>query len=170
MRMAGVPHDAPATPSTASYIRRIVLPGALSLLPPAMDSREARVIVLAIGFQESDFEARRQHGDGPARGFWQFERGGGVRGVLEHPATRAAAASLLDTLNYSSEDVYAALEHNDLLACAFARLLLWTHPAPMPADGPAAWAYYLATWRPGKPRPDEWAANFHDATLLEAMA
>ncbi len=135
-----------------------------------MNSREARVLLLAIGFQESDFEARRQMNGGPARGFWQFERGGGVRGVLEHHSTRGIAAGLLGTLQYSGDAVYDALEHNDVLACAFARLLLWTHPAPIPVDAPSAWAYYAATWRPGRPRPDEWPANFHDAAILEGMA
>lgn len=49
---------------------------ALKLLPPSMDSREARVMMLATGLQESRFTARRQHPIrpgmpyGPANGFW----------------------------------------------------------------------------------------------------
>src|SRR5690606_38643231 len=63
---------------------------AYALLPSRMDSDRATVMLLAIGLQESRFEHRRQI-KGPARGFWQFERGRGVRGVLTHPATAALA-------------------------------------------------------------------------------
>src|SRR5690606_35531315 len=56
---------------------------AYALLPSRMDSDRATVMLLAIGLQESRFEHRRQI-KGPARGFWQFERGGGVRGVMTH--------------------------------------------------------------------------------------
>lgn len=55
-----------------------ILDPALKLLP-SMDSVRARMMLLAIGLQESRFEHRRQLGNGPARGFWQFESGGGVR-------------------------------------------------------------------------------------------
>ena len=49
----------------------------------------------------------------------------------------------------------AALEHDDVLAAAFGRLLLWTDPRAPPAvgDESGAWALYLRCWRPGKPRP-----------------
>ena len=48
-------------------------------------------------------------------------------------------------------DVHAALEHDDVLAAAFARLLLWTDPKSLPAlnDADGAWQLYLRTWRPG---------------------
>jgi hypothetical protein len=42
-------------------------------LLPFMDSPKARVLSAAIGHQESRFIHRRQI-NGPARGFWQFER------------------------------------------------------------------------------------------------
>lgn len=48
---------------------------------PSMDSTEARVMLLAIGLQESRFINRFQivqgkpGAKGPARGFWQFEQG-----------------------------------------------------------------------------------------------
>ncbi|WP_199533145.1 hypothetical protein [Thiopseudomonas alkaliphila] len=56
---------------------------ALALLPARMKSKKAVVMMLAIGLQESRFIHRRQI-KGPARGFWQFEKGGGVYGVLNH--------------------------------------------------------------------------------------
>lgn len=126
-------------------------------------SHEARVLLLAIAGQESGWKSRLQVG-GPARGFWQFERGGGVRGVLNHPATSHHAAALLAGLHLPADDfdVANALATNDNLATGFARLLLWTDPHPLPAigDEAAGWDCYLRNWRPGKPRPVDWSANY----------
>ncbi len=71
---------------------------ALALLPATMDTPAARVMLLAIGLQEGRFMHRRQIG-GPARGFWQFEKGtrasrGGVWGVFLHAASRDHLATL----------------------------------------------------------------------------
>ena len=111
-------------------------------------------MLLAIGLQESRFVHRRQIG-GPARGFWQFEQGGGVRGVLAHPASAALARQVCQVRGVppTAPSVYSRLELDDVLAAAFARLLLWTDPARLPrtGDADAAWALYLRTWRPGKP-------------------
>lgn len=141
------------------------------LLPAKFDGRQARVLLLGIGLQESGFLTRRQDG-GPARSYWQFEQGGGIRGVLTHPASSiwAKAVCLHRAVAPTESDVYAAFLVDDLLACAFARLLLWTDAAPLPALGDAenAWKYYLRNWRPGKPRPDDWAANY--AAALDAAA
>lgn len=135
---------------------------ALALLPQ-MDRRAAKIMLAAIALQESGIKHRRQVG-GPARGYWQFEQGGGVRGVLNHPASSPHIRRVLKELDYSSEsspaDCYAAIEHNDILAAAFARLLLWTDPAPLPDDADGAWNLYLRTWRPGKPHPGTWPAHY----------
>lgn|GEM_PF-6754827 len=50
-----------------------------------------------------------------------------------------------------AEQVYARLEHDDVLAMAFGRLLLWTDAYPLPAVGEVEKAFqlYLRTWRPG---------------------
>lgn len=58
--------------------------------------------------------------------------------------------------------VHAALEHDDVLAAAFARLLLWTDPFRLPTKSDAAggWDLYLRTWRPGKPHPARWPARY----------
>lgn len=139
---------------------------ALALLPAKMDTPAARVMLLAIGLQESRFLHRRQIG-GPARGFWQFERGGGVRGVLTHPASRdhayhVCAARGVDPV---AAAVYPALEADDVLAAAFARLLLWTDAWRLPAVGDAqgGWELYIRTWRPGKPHPGTWQALYAQA-------
>lgn len=141
-----------------------VLPVAYALLPPEMGSRTASAMLLAIGLQESAFRHRRQI-SGPARGFWQFERGG-VEGVLTHRASRDHATRVLEVLCYRGADVaavHAALEHNDVLACVFARLLLWTLPGALPKDEHAeadGWKQYLSAWRPGKPHRETWAGNY----------
>ena len=137
---------------------------ALRLLPPAMDSTEARVLMYAIGLQESRFTHRAQvidgGGKGPARGLWQFERGGGVAGVLRHPASRFWANSVCNARNVPAQplNTWLALETDDVLAAALARLLLFTDPARLPAVGEQATSlrYYLRVWRPGKPHPETW--------------
>ncbi|WP_338661797.1 hypothetical protein VQH23_16370 [Pararoseomonas sp. SCSIO 73927] len=134
----------------------------------------ARVMLLAIGGQESRFTERRQMGNGPARGWWQFEGGpmSGTAEVLTGARTKELAARVCADLDVAPDRllVHAALEHNDLLACAFARLLLLGHPAPLPGmDQPdAGWRYYVSRWHPGKPHPQTWGARWEAA--LEAVA
>lgn len=144
------------TPSQALHC--IVSP-ALALLPKRMDSPEAELMLLAIALQESRLVNRRQIG-GPARGFWQFERGGGVRGTLMHASSDDFARQLCADLCITADvdAIYSAIENCDLLACGFARLLLFTDAAPLPRIGDAAgaWNYYVRNWRPGKPHPETW--------------
>lgn len=149
-----------------AIVERFILPAAYSLLPARMSSPEATALLLAIGLQESRFQHRRQVG-GPARGFWQFERGGGVAGVLAHPASRPHLDVALSSLRYGTDldsaGLYALIEHNDVLAAVIARLLLWTDYRPLPAEaaGPdASWSAYVRNWRPGKPHRNTWDA-FH---------
>lgn len=134
------------------------------MLPSQFDSAEARVMLLAIGLQESRMVHRRQLGGGPARGLWQFERGGGVRGVmLHHSSSRyARACCLIAGVAPIVDEVHEAIEHDDVLACAMARLLLWTDPAPLPdlGDSEGAWAYYIRNWRPGKPHRHTWTDQY----------
>lgn len=155
-----------------TLIHAHVLPAALSLLPPEMDTPEARAMLLAIGLQESRFEHRRQAG-GPARGFWQFERGGGVLGVVTHPSTKAHMDTATCALRYDGmihcpEDLYDAIEHNDVLACVCARLLLWSLPARLPRreEHAMGFAQYLQAWRPGRPHPSTWAGYYAQAWEL----
>ena len=148
---------------------------ALRLLPPAMDSKEARVILYAIGLQESRFTHRAQvlagGGKGPARSFWQFERAGGVRGVLRHPASKFWMHSVCNARNVPAQEtsVWLAMETDDVLAAAAARLLLFTDPSKLPAIGEQSEAlrYYLRNWRPGKPHPRTWPECYE--TALKAV-
>ncbi len=162
-------------------VRRSIIEPALLLLPAKMESQQAVVMLLAIGLQESHFEYRRQLGNGPARSFWQMERGGGVHGVLTHRASAACAAVICAHQGVEPNDmaVWQAIERDDVLACALARLLLYTDPARLPAlgDETGAWDLYLRTWRPGAySRGDagqraalrkKWAGNY--AAALEVV-
>lgn len=129
------------------------LNAAFELLPDRMRSAQAVVTMLAIQLQEAPNQEQRQVG-GPAVGIWQFEEGGGIAGVLRHPSSRPYALSVCKALGIepTKQAVYAALQSaDDVLDAAFARLLLWTDPKPLPAlgDVAGAWELYLRTWRPG---------------------
>ena len=102
---------------TLEQVMRDAIRPALALLPAAMDTPQARCMLLAIGLQESRFVHRRQIG-GPARGFWQFEQGGGVRGVLAHPASAALARQVCQVRGVppTAPSVYSRLELDDVLA------------------------------------------------------
>jgi hypothetical protein len=153
--------------TTLDFIRSAVIPAAMKLLPPRLDSFEARVLLVAIGLQESRFTHRKQIG-GPARGFWQFESAGGVQGVLTHHATKPLITPVLHALRYSPGECYYAIEHNDTLAAVFARLLLFSDPKGLPEDAADAWEMYLDTWRPGEPHRETWDAFYAQAWALEA--
>lgn len=144
---------------------------ALALLPARMDSIEARCMLLSIGLQESRLQARFQRspqapdGKGPARGFWQFERGteasrGGVWGMILHQATSDDLADLCRArqVAFSAVDIHGAIESDDVLAAGLARLLLFSDPKPLPplGDTRGGWDLYQRTWRPGRPRRETW--------------
>jgi hypothetical protein len=149
----------------AKTANETVLTPALLLLPERMDTTAARRMLLAIGLQESRLIHRRQI-RGPARGLWQFEEGGGCLGVLRHPASARLAEDVCLRRQVTPEprQLYLALADDDVLAAAMARLLLWTDPAPLPEDAETAWAYYLRTWRPGKPHPHTWPGFWRTAS------
>jgi hypothetical protein len=156
-----------------TYLLDHILPAASALLPPRLTSPQATALLLAIGFQESGFLVRRQAGGGPARGLWQFEQAG-IHGVLTHPRTRPLVETALLALAYplptTSLNCWRAIEHNDILATVFARLLLYTVPRPLPTrqDPDEGWQQYLAAWRPGRPRPETWLDHYARAWLVPA--
>lgn len=132
------------------------------LLPMKMDSHFARVNQAAIGQQESGYLVRRQYGNGPARGYWQFEEGGGVKGVMEHKASSELARSVCHArgVPFVRRSVWEALETDDVLAAAFCRLMMWTDSGKLPTNESDGWAMYARTWRPGKPHPGKWPASW----------
>lgn len=150
-----------------SEILGIVIVPALRLLPTTMDTPEARVQMLTIGLQESKLTYRYQVLDdptvkGPARGLWQFERGGGVKGVMTHPAvSRLTREVCLDRgCRFDATQIWHQIERDDVLAAALARLLIYTHPKALPRvdDPQEGWDQYIETWRPGKPHRSTWNA------------
>lgn len=98
----------------------------------------------------------------------------GVRGVLSHKASKPHLANALAALAYpvtnDATTPYTALEHNDVLACVCARLLLWTLPSPLCGqnDPEGAWQQYIAAWRPGKPHRETWDGYY--AAAWDAVA
>jgi len=170
-------------PEGAAQILSQVINPALAELEhykiPATD--RARVMLLAICGQEAVFVHRRQlvgsppRPTGPATGLWQFEQGGGVKGVMEHRASRKIAhtfaMSRVKSLDY--RQIWQALEHDDFLAAIFGRLLLWTSPKALPqmefSAEQSAWDEYIFGWRPGKPHRHTWGGHWRTAinTVLE---
>lgn len=142
-----------------------VIAPALATLPERMNSPAAQVMLLAIALQESGLRARVQSGGGPARGLWQFERGGGCAGVLRHEASRDLAHSLCEEAGVepNASALHTALMFDDLLSARMARLLLWTDPAPLPTDEFGGWRLYLRVWKPGTERPHDWPEHFASA-------
>ncbi|MDB5382349.1 MAG: hypothetical protein JWO26_1981 [Rhodospirillales bacterium] len=85
---------------------------------------EAQVLLAAIAAKESGIE-HRDHVDAPGRdvlapalGVWQSERGGGVAGVLRHPASRLAAVAICRAEGVAPEPdaIWYALKLNGRLA------------------------------------------------------
>lgn len=154
-----------------------VLPSAGAILPAPMTSPAASAMLVAIGLQESGFAARGQDSlrpgidqDGPAHGFWMFEVNG-IRALLANKHLVGPIYDALHALCYppartlTVNDLHQAIRYDDVLAAVFARCLLWTHDDPLPrlTEPDAGWKQYVSLWRPGKPRPETWAAHYADA-------
>lgn len=141
----------------------------LNRLTGLQSDNRARLLSLAIAGQESAWAARLQAGGGPARGYWQFERAGGVRGVLDHPATANRIKAVCEEINVNCDErtVYEAIAWHDILAACMARLLLYSDPRPLPGIGPTepAWEYYVRNWRPGMPHHNTWELRYQAARV-----
>lgn len=168
--------------SEAQRIHDVILPQAFAILPqkPAMSSPAARLALITIGFQETKFETRRQIiskmvdgkkklvPEGPASSYWQFEKGGGIKGVMNHASSRDAAFKVCTNRGvvWDRDAIWEAMATDDVLGACFARLLLWTNPKSLPAVGEEdlLWNLYAYDlWRPGKPHPEDWPAAYANA-------
>lgn len=133
-------------------------------------------MLISIGVQESDFRVRDQITSGPdvidpTTGYWQFEKAGGVRGVMRHLSSRDIARQLARNADVTFEE--GAIWRNFVeaaqgeLSCGFARLLLFTDPQPLPiavlASEDAAWLCYLRNWRPRTPHRGRWTGHWRTA-------
>ena len=156
----------PLSISPADALDKIIVP-ALATLPTEMDSPVARLMLLAIALQESGLRSREQTG-GPAHGLWQFERNG-VLAVMHHTRTADVVFHWCEEndVTYGSNSIYERLALDDELACAFARLLLWTDPRLLPdiGDCMSAWNLYERCWRPGKPSYTRWRDTAYPQAL-----
>lgn len=158
-------------PISAGDFNSLILADAFSLLPARMDTPEARVMLLAIALQESRLRHRWQvlsgGRKGPARGLLQFERRGGCKGVVDHPASRYWMHRVCAArgVTFTATAIWHAIEHDDVLAAAAARLLLFTDPRRLPdlGDEAGAWNLYMRTWRPGRPHRATWTALYAQA-------
>lgn len=160
------------TPIPLETVNKIMLNPAFARLPLKLDSVAARVMLLSIGQQESRFAFRAQV-NGPAKSFWQFEEGGGVKGVVNHPSTAALCRDLCESRDvpFDQHSIYLAIESDDVLAAAMARLLLFADSAPLPnpTDAQACWDCYERNWRPGRPHRETWDAYHSAAVDLMAL-
>lgn len=154
--------DLPTTPQIV--LGKVIVP-ALELLPAQMDSPQARVMLLAIGGQESGYRTRQQQG-GPAHGLWQCEQPV-MQLLLDNPASAKLVRELCHSRAVApvASDMYWAVLTDDIFAAAIGRLILWCDEQPLPTVGNVAngWACYDRNWRPGKPRPADWPANYSAA-------
>lgn len=136
------------------------------LLPTVSWSAPARLLVMTIAGQESDWSSRTQIG-GPARSYWQLE----IEAVEQIVATeREAISSVCSALDVpgDAETIYTAIAWCDTLAAVCARLLLLPDPQPLPAIGDChgAWKYYYRVWKPGKPGPHRWVERYATAMAV----
>jgi hypothetical protein len=133
---------------------------------PALDGEVAQIMILAIGMQESGFATRQQVG-GPARSFWQFEKGGGVHGVVRHKATVEKCQTLCAAQHvaFDEDAIFDAMLQDDVLGAGMARLLLFTDPYSLSSltDAEAGWQCYARIWRPGRPRRETWDKHWNAA-------
>jgi len=148
-----------------------MLSPSLEILGAKFDTQDARRMLLAIGLQESGFATMVQYGGGPAHSYWQFERGGGVKGVLNHPASAKYATALckVRSVGCTPMEVWTAMATDPILGAGMARLLLWTDAHPMPTSAADGWNYYNRNWRPGKPHPDKFPACWKAASECLGM-
>lgn len=162
---------------TPTAFREIILDPGLALLERftgLAPSDPARVLLLAIAGQESGLTHRRQVPVAHGRGWCQFEKSGGVRGVLTHPMSRPLALKLCAGLAIPVDEdaVFEAIAWSDHLSIGLGRLLLWTDPLPLPPIGEQAAAldYYKRNWRPGRPHDHDWSANYSASLSAVIMA
>lgn len=126
------------------------------------DSPEAHRFMLAIALQESGIEHRRQLGNGPGISYFQFEKTGGCYGALNHKTVGPMMRAICEKYDIEATPLglWTAMQYQDIVAACAARLLIYTLPTALPMTAEDGWAQYLNAWRPGKPKPDSWNANW----------
>src|SRR5262249_55301759 len=130
----------------------------------------ARLLLVAIGCQESAFKTRRQL-KGPARGWWQFEKRGGGDEVARVPKSQPFRDAARESGFHNDMDTHYVAIGGPAgeLACTTSRGILWAYPQPLPerGDEDGAYSYYTRVWRPGKPSRARWSTSYQ--TALEVV-
>lgn len=162
----------------------------LVLLPEPLRSLDAKVQLYATSIQENPTRASRQlikkdgklQPIGPAAGDYQFEKTGGIRGLLNFKSDRVqvmlrsvcAARQVPQTI----DGLFDGVQRDAVLAAALARLLYFTDSGALPKAGAEqyAWDVYLRTWRPGAYERDpkglraKWAKSYAEAMKAYDLA
>lgn len=154
-----------------------ILPAVTELAASGVrDSPAAHRFMLAIALQESGLKHRRQvtasgDEDGPAAGWFQFERTGGCRGVLRHRATSPPMRLICDAFNVAQNEtaLWEAIRYQDIVAAAAARLLIYSLPDALPTTAAEGWDQYIDAWRPGKPHKSTWAGHWATASATTGV-
>lgn len=134
-------------------------------------SIEAKLLLIAIGIQESGLTARRQFGHGPARSWWQIEELTALDTIQRWRPLKAYLTYLEIPIPIHTATLFGyVLQYSEYAACGIARGILALDPSPLPTVGDlsGAWETYRRCWRPGKPRLEKWDSSYQLA--LEAVS
>lgn len=155
----------------------------LALLPEPLRTIDAKVQLYATSIQENPTRAPRQlikkdgtlQPIGPAAGDYQFEKTGGVRGLLNFKSDRLQSmlrsVCTARRVPQTPDGLFDAIQRDPILAAALARLLYFTDLGALPKAGAEqyAWDVYLRTWRPGAYERDpkglraKWTKSYAEA-------
>lgn len=155
----------------------------LALLPEPLRTIDAKVQLYATSVQENPTRAPRQlikkdgklQPIGPAAGDYQFEKTGGIRGLVNFKSARLqqmlSEVCKARKVAVNVDALFDAIQVDPVLAAALARLLYFTDAAVLPKAGAEqyAWGVYLRTWRPGAYERDpeglraKWSRSYAEA-------
>lgn len=159
-------------PASAKDVLADVIVPAFEHLPSEMDSPEARLIVLATGVQETQYQTRQQV-DGPARGLFQAQYNF-ILDLMHNPASGNHVWNLCGVMGitYGSHAMFDALLRDDPFAACMCRLGFWCDPRPLPDVGDVlgAWGAYERVQRPGKPSYTRWKQTAYPQALAALQA
>jgi hypothetical protein len=158
----------------ARLLHTAIIPALTDLAATGIaDTMEARRFLIAIALQESGLKHRRQvvaggAENGPAASWWQFEKGGGCRGVLTHPTVSQRMKQVCQDYNVDATagGLWEAMRYQDIVAAAAARLLFYVLPDYLPTTADEGWKQYIEAWRPGRPHPQTWAGHWSTADKI----
>lgn len=110
-----------------------------------LHSPAAEELLLGIAAAESGLLIKRQHGGGPALGYFQIEPATHDDVLRNFVNARPDLKAALDALLIPALGRDMQIAVNDAYAAAVARLILWRAPAPLPRHGDVAG--YASYWK-----------------------